>query len=85
MASFSEVEVELHSLAEDEDGRVFVWITFHGTHNGSAFPFMAGRSPSGQRISWPQVHVFRSAGDRLVEHWAIRNDLHVLDGIAQGI
>ena len=83
-ASFSDVKVDLHSVAEDDDGRVLVWITLHGTHIGSAFPFMEGRAPSAQRVEWPQVHVFRIAGDRLVEHWAVRNDLRVLEAIDKG-
>jgi predicted ester cyclase len=82
-ASFSDVEVDLHSVAQDGDGRVLVWITLHGTHIGSDFPFMAGRPPTARRVEWPQVHVFRVAEDRLVEHWAVRNDLRVLEAIEQ--
>ena len=79
--SFSDVVVDLHSVAEDDDGRVLVWITLHGTHIGSAFPWMAGRAASGKRVAWAQLHVFRIDGDRLVEHWAVRDDLRVLEAI----
>ena len=79
--SFSDVEVDLHALAKADDGRVLVWVTLHGTHIGSAFPFMASRPPTGGRVAWPQVHIFRIAGDRLVEHWAVRNDLRLLEAI----
>lgn len=83
-ASLDDVELELHSVAEDDDGRVFVWVTLHGTHIGSAFPFMAGRPPTGRRVAWKQLHVFRIQNDRLVEHWAVRDDLRVLEAIDAG-
>lgn len=81
--SFSDTVVDLHSVAEDEDGRILIWITFHGTHIGSSFPFMAGRPATGTRVAWAQFHVFRVDDDRLVEHWAVRDDLRVLQTIDQ--
>jgi predicted ester cyclase len=81
--SFSDVVVDLHSVTEDDDGRVLVWITFHGTHTGSGFPWMAGRSASGKRVAWAQLHVFRIDSDRLVEHWVVGDDLRVLETIDQ--
>jgi predicted ester cyclase len=80
-STFSDISVELHSVAQDDDGRVLVWITLNGTHIGSAFPFMGERPPSGNRVAWPQVHIFRTDGNRIVEHWAVRNDLRVLEAI----
>lgn len=82
-STFSDISVDLHSVAEDDDGRVLVWITLNGTHIGSSFPFMGGRPATGNRVAWPQVHVFRLLGDRIVEHWAVRNDLRVLEAIDQ--
>ena len=81
--SFGDVVVDLHSVAEDDDGRVLLWVTFHGTHIGSGFPWMAGRPATGARIAWGQLHVFRIDGDRLVEHWAVRDDRRVLEAIDQ--
>ena len=83
-ASLADVEVELHSVAEDDDGRVLVWVTLLGTHIGSAFPFMAGRPPSGRRVAWKQLHVFQIQDGRLVKHWAVRDDLRVLEAIDAG-
>jgi hypothetical protein len=79
----SDISVDLHSVAQDDDDRVLVWITLHGTHIGSSFPFMGGCRATGNRGAWPQVHVFRLAEDRIVEHWAVRNDLRVLEAIDQ--
>lgn len=80
-ASFADADVELHAVAEDDDGRVLVWITFNATHIGSDFPFMADRAPTHRRVAWAQLHVFRTVGDKIVEHWAIRDDLRVLEVI----
>jgi predicted ester cyclase len=79
--TLSDISVELHSVGRDDAGRVLVWITLSGTHIGSAFPFLGGRPASGNCVAWPQVHVFRTDGDRIVEHWAVRDDLRVLEAI----
>jgi predicted ester cyclase len=78
--SFAEVEVDLHAAASDDD-KVLVWVTVHGTHIGSAFPWMGDRPASGRRVAWKQLHVFRVAGEMVVEHWAVRDDLRVLRAI----
>ena len=57
-ATLTDVEVDLNSMAEDDDGRVLVWITLHGAHIGSRFPFMAGRVATGKRVAWSQVRRF---------------------------
>ena len=80
-SSFADVDVEMHSVAEANDGRVLVWVTVHGTHVGSAFPWMRGRRASGRRVGWAQLHVFRVDQDKIVEHWAVRDDLRVLEAI----
>ena len=78
--SFADREVEVHSVATDGD-LVLVWVTVTGTHVGSAFPWLGGRRASGRRVSWRQVHVFRRAGGSITEHWAVRDDLRVLEAI----
>ena len=75
--------VDLHSVAADDHGRILIWITLHGTHIGSGFPWMAGRPATGTRVAWTQLHVFRIDDDRLMEHWAVRDDLRVLEAIDQ--
>jgi hypothetical protein len=80
-ASLAERAVDLHGVGVTPDGRVMVWITMHGTHVGSAFPWMRGRPASGRRVSSGQLHVFRVDGDKIVEHWAVRDDLRMLEAI----
>ena len=80
-STFADVAVDLHSVAQDDDSRVLVWVTLHGTHIGSAFPFLRERAPTGRRVAWSQVHVFRVEADAIVEHWAVRGDLQLLEAI----
>ena len=50
-------------------------------HVGSGFPWLRGRPPSGRQVEWAQVHMFRVADGSLREHWAVRDDLRVLEAI----
>ena len=79
--SFEERRAELHGWGTLDDHRIAVWVTLHGKHIGSAMPWLAGRPPSGARIAWKQLHVFAVEGDRLTEHWAVRDDLRVIEAI----
>ena len=36
---------------------------------------------AGLIIAWKQLHVFAVEGDRLTEHWAVRDDLRVIEAI----
>ena len=78
--SFADREVDVHSVATDED-LVLVWVTVMGTHVGSAFPWLGSRAASGRRVTWRQVHIFRLAVGTITEHWAVRDDLRVLEAI----
>ena len=78
--SFADREVQVHSVATDGD-LVLVWATVEGTHVGSGFPWLGGRPPSGRRVTWRQVHIFRLVEGKIAEHWAVRDDLRVLEAI----
>ena len=78
--SFADRTVETHAVAADGD-RVLIWVTVHATHVGSAFPWLGDRPGSGRRVAWRQVHIFRVAKDRVVEHWAVRDDLRVIEAL----
>lgn len=79
-ASFADRSVEHHATMFDSD-RVMVWYTAHGRHVGNGFPRMAGLRVTGARIAWPQLHVFRVEQGLVVEHWAVRDDFGMLEGI----
>lgn len=42
---------------------------------------MRGRPASGRTVSLRQVHVYRVTATQAVEHWAVRDDLRVLEAI----
>ena len=78
--SFSERMCEVVAALNDGD-RIVVWLVVTGVHVGSGFPWLRDRPPSGQEVAWAQVHMFRVADELLCEHWAVRDDLRVLEAI----
>ena len=58
-----------------EDDRVAARLVFRGTHRG---PFR-GIPPTGRRVVQAQVHVLRLVGGQIAEHWAVRDDLGLLE------
>lgn len=77
-ASFDDRTVDRHAVATTSDGRCIVWCTLRGKHVGRAFPWLDGRQPTGRTIRWAQVHIFGTDADRIVERWAVRDDLRVI-------
>jgi steroid delta-isomerase-like uncharacterized protein len=64
-------------LIEDliaEGDKVVVRLTHQGTHQGPLF----GLPPTGKRVSQTSIHIFRFADGKLVEGWANRDDLGLL-------
>ena len=80
-ASFDERRAELHGWGSLDDGRIAVWVTLHGRHVGLGMPWLGDRAPSGAQVAWKQLHVFAIEGDRLTEHWAVRDDLRVIEAV----
>ena len=73
---------DLNYTVEDtvvEDEKVVARVTVTGTHTGEfRHPAMGVFAPTGKSFSVDQTHVFRRAGGRIIEHWATRNDLALL-------
>jgi hypothetical protein len=80
-ASFEERSAELHGWGRLDDGRIAVWVTLHGRHIGRGMPWLGDREPSGARVAWKQLHVFATDGEHLTEHWAVRDDLSVIEAV----
>lgn len=76
--SFAERAVQLHLITHTDD-TAMVWFTMRGRHIGNGFPRLKGLPIKGNRITWPQVHIFRIEDDLVVEHWAVRDDAAMLD------
>ena len=69
----------IEDLIADED-RVAVRVTLMGTHAG---PFR-GIAPTGRRIAQAQIHILRVVGGKVVERWAVQDDLGMLRQLGQG-
>lgn len=67
-----------HHLVGDGD-LVAQHLTLHGTHRESTMPLLAGVPPSGRSVTWPFIHLWRVANGQIVEPWACRDDLGLLD------
>jgi len=56
-----------------------------GTHRGSALPMLVGVEPTGRAVRWQHQHLFRLRDGLITEHWATRDDLGLLRGIAPAV
>jgi lactoylglutathione lyase len=69
---------EQHHVVADGD-LVVQHLTVHGTHRGSTMPLLAGVPVSGQPATWTFIHIWRVADGMVVEHWACRDDMGLVE------
>ena len=69
---------ERHHLVGEGD-LVAQHLTLHGTHRASTMPLLAGASVCGRPTAWTFIHIWRVADDMIVEHWACRDDMGLLE------
>jgi predicted ester cyclase len=74
------VTVEQHHLIGDGD-LVAQHVTLHGTHRASTMPLLADAPVSGRPTSWRFIHIWRVADGMIVEHWACRDDMDLLEQV----
>jgi steroid delta-isomerase-like uncharacterized protein len=72
-AAFPDLHQEIEEMIAEDD-RVVVRTTMRGTHAG---PFM-GIPQTGRPFEQQQIHIFRFADGKTVEHRAVRDDLGML-------
>jgi len=72
------VAVEQHHLIGDGD-LVAQHLTLHGTHRASTMPLLADVPVSGRPTAWKFIHIWRVVGGVIVEHWATRDDMGLLE------
>lgn len=72
------VTAEQHHLIGEGD-LVAQHITLHGTHRASTMPLLSGLEPSGREAAWTFIHLWRVADGLLVEHWACRDDMGLVE------
>jgi lactoylglutathione lyase len=71
-------ELEQHHLVGEGD-LVVQHVTLHGTHRASTMPLLADAPVSGRPVAWRFIHIWRVADGMLVEHWACRDDMGLLE------
>ena len=79
-ADLGPVAAEQHHLIGDGD-LVAQHLTLHGTHRGSTMPLLAGTPVSDRPTAWTFIHLWRVADGMIVEHWACRDDMALLDQV----
>ncbi len=73
-------ELEQHHLIGDGDLAV-QHVTLHGTHRASTMPLLVDTPAAGQAVAWTFIHIWRVADGMLVEHWACRDDMGLVEQI----
>jgi predicted ester cyclase len=67
------IRYEIHEVVADGD-LVAARATVHGVHNIGHLGFPA----TGRPYAMPTMHMYRSRGGLLAEHWGVRDELSVL-------
>jgi predicted ester cyclase len=44
-------------------------------------PLLADVPPSGRPVAWRFIHIWRAADGLIVEHWAYRDDMGLLEQV----
>ncbi|MBE7212265.1 MAG: ester cyclase [Gluconacetobacter diazotrophicus] len=73
LAGIPDLHLPIHHVMEERD-HVLVRLRFRGTHTGE----FAGQPPTGNPIDVEVFDLFRLAGGRLAEHWAMVDTLSLL-------
>jgi lactoylglutathione lyase len=72
------VTLEQHHLI-GEGELVAQHVTLRGTHRGSTMPLLRTAPVSGRAVAWTFIHIWRVVDGVIVEHWACRDDMGVLE------
>jgi predicted ester cyclase len=75
---FGPVTPDQHHLFGEGD-LVAQHLTLRGVHKASTMPLLADAPVSGHPMAWEFIHIWRVADGMIVEHWACRNDMGLLE------
>jgi predicted ester cyclase len=70
--------LEQHHLIGEGD-LVVQHVTLHGTHRASTMALLAGLPVTRRPAAWTFIHIWRVADGVIVEHWACRDDMGLLE------
>jgi predicted ester cyclase len=71
------ITIEQHHLIGEGD-LVAQHLTMHGTHRASTMPLLAETAVSALPVAWTFIHIWRVEDGMIVEHWACRDDMGML-------
>jgi predicted ester cyclase len=74
--------LEQHHLIGEGD-LVVQHVTLTGTHRASTMRLLADVPITGRSVAWTFIHIWRVADDIIVEHWACRDDMGLLEQLRQ--
>ena len=74
------VTMEQHHLIGEGDV-VAQHMTVRGTHHASTMPLLRTASASGRPVAWTFIHIWRVVDGLIVEHWACRDDMGLLEQV----
>jgi steroid delta-isomerase-like uncharacterized protein len=73
LIAFPDMKTVIHNQVAEGD-QVVTHKTFHGTHKGE---FM-GIPPTGKKVAFEVIDIFRIAGGKFAEHWAVVDMMSVM-------
>jgi steroid delta-isomerase-like uncharacterized protein len=77
-AAFPDIQVTVEDQVA-EGNKVSTRRTWQGTHQGS----YRGVAATGRRVKWSQISIVRIAEGRIVEDWAVADELSILQQLGQ--
>ena len=77
-AAFPDIQVTVEDQVADGD-KVSTWRTWQATHQG---PYR-GVAATGKRVKWTQISIVRLVDGKIVEDWAVADELGVLQQLGQ--
>ena len=77
-ADLGPTRLEQHHLIGEGDLAV-QHVTLHGTHRGSSMPLLTDVPATGRQAAWAFIHIWRVSDGMLVEHWACRDDMGLVE------
>jgi predicted ester cyclase len=72
------VTLDQHHLFGEGD-LVTQHVTLRGVHKASTMPLLADAPVSARPIAWEFIHIWRVQDGMIVEHWACRDDMGLLE------
>jgi predicted ester cyclase len=71
--AFPDYHFEIHRTVAEDD-----WVTVYGSGSGTHRGVLLDIPPTYKAVTWPEVHILRLAGGKLVEHWVVADNLELM-------